>query len=214
MSPPPPGPPAYSPPPTAPYVAPMGAPAAGPSNGMAIAALVLGIVSLVLFFACGAGILAGLLAVVFGFIGMSKAKEIGKGRGMGLAGLILGLVGIIGGILFLVLVIIGVNKASNNVQDAFGHANTSNYDLTTDNCKIDSYGSVTFDGSIKNTGSRDLGFNIVGEIRNKNTNVLISTENDYVQTTEGDTVQWSLNTYIDTPTDITCKVTEVNNWFN
>jgi hypothetical protein len=198
----------------APYVAPMGAPPGGANNGMAIAALVLGIVSLVLFFACGAGALAGVLAIVFGFIGIGKAKEIGKGRGMSLAGLILGLVGIIGGILVLVLVIIGINNASDNVQDAFGQADSSNYDLTTDTCKIDQYGSVTFDGTIENTASRDLGFNVVGEVRDNRTGVLLTTENDYVQTTEGDTVHWSLDTYIDNPTDITCNVTEVNNWFN
>ena len=69
-------------------------------------------------------------------------------------------------------------------------------------------------GTIKNTANKDLGINIVGEIRNAKTNVLLSTENDYLSTTEGDTAEWSLNTYIDKPVDITCKVTEVNNWFN
>ena len=180
---------------------------------MGIAALVLGIVSLVLFFACGAGILAGVLAVVFGFLGMGKAKELGKGRGMSLAGVILGLVGIVGGILFLVLVTIGVNKASDNINDAIGPANKDNYDISTDTCKIDN-GSVTFEGTIKNTANRSLGFNIVGEIRNTRTNVVLATENDYVQTSKGDTVTWSLDTQIDNSVDITCKVTDVNNWLN
>ena len=182
---------------------------------MAIAALVLGIVSLVLFFACGAGILAGVLAIVFGFIGIGKAKEIGKGRGMSLAGLILGLVGIIGGILFLVLVIIGINNASDNAQDAFGQADTANYDLHDRHAAR----SISTDRSPSTGRSRTP--RAVTSVSTSwarsatsTTGVLITTENDYVQTTEGDTVQWSLDTYIDNPTDITCKVTEVNNWFN
>ena len=68
--------------------------------------------------------------------------------------------------------------------------------------------------TIKNTANKDLGINIVGEIRNAKTDVLLSTSNDYVSTTEGGTSAWSLDTYIDKPVDITCKVTEVNNWFN
>ena len=188
--------------------------AAGQGNGMAVAALVLGIISFVLFFACGVGILAGVVAVILGFLGMSKAKQIGKGRGMSIAGLILGGVGIVVSALFLVLVTIGINKTADKVQDAFGPVSSSDYDLTTETCAIDQYGSVTFDGTIKNTANKDLDINIVGEIRNAKNNVLISTENDYVTTTKGDTTQWSLNSYIDKPVDITCKVTEVNNWGN
>jgi hypothetical protein len=181
---------------------------------MAVAALVLGIAAVILFFTCGVGIFAGVLALIFGFLGLSKAKTVDKGKGMAMAGLVLGAVGIIGGILFIVLVAVGVNNASDNVQDAFGPVDTSDYSLTTDTCEIDQYGSVTFDGTLKNTAGKDLDINVVGEIRNAKTDVLLSTENDYITTTKGDTVSWSLDTYIDKPVDITCKVTEVNNWFN
>jgi hypothetical protein len=217
VPPPAPGPAAYSPPPTGAYVPTVGAPAQA-NNGMGIAALVLGIVSVVLFFACGAGILAGVLAVVFGFLGMGKAKQIDKGRGMSLAGMILGVVGVIGGILFLVLVTIGVNKASDNIStnlnNAFGSVDPSDYQLTTDTCKIDNSGTVEFTGTIKNKAGRDLDVIITGEIRNAKTNSLITTTTDTVSTTKGDTSDWSLNTVISNPVDITCKVTEVNNFLN
>lgn len=57
------------------------------SNGMAVAALVLGILSLLCAF------FAGIPAMICGFIGLSKAKQTGVGKGMALTGLVLGGVG-------------------------------------------------------------------------------------------------------------------------
>jgi|GEM_PF-1347404 len=64
-------------------------------HGMAIASLVLGIVSLFV-----AGIPLGILAVIFGSISMRRLEK-GNGRGMAVAGLILGLVGILGALIIL-----------------------------------------------------------------------------------------------------------------
>jgi hypothetical protein len=69
-------------------------------NGFAIAALVCAIAQ-VLFFILP---LFALLAIIFGAIGVSKAKSMGGvGRGMGLTGLILGCVGMV----FFALVVVG-----------------------------------------------------------------------------------------------------------
>jgi hypothetical protein len=209
VPPPAPGPAAYTPPPTGNYVAPPPASGGSQTNGMAVAALVLGILTFVCL-----GPVAGILAIIFGILGMKKANQTGTGKGMSIAGIVLGAVGTVATIVIVIALVAAGNSVKNNVQDAFGPVSTSDYSLTTDTCKIDQYGSVTFSGTIKNTASKDLGINIVGEIRNAKTNVLLSTENDYVSTTKGDTVQWSLDTYISNPVDITCKVTEVNNWFN
>lgn len=61
-------------------------------NGMAVAALVCGLVGLLLF-----GVVLGLLAIIFGAIGLSNANKspIGAGKGMATAGLILGIVDIL-----------------------------------------------------------------------------------------------------------------------
>lgn len=60
--------------------------------GLTVAALVCGIVSLFV-----AGYLLGSLAILFGVIGMYKAKQSGRrGRGMGVAGIVLGILGFIG----------------------------------------------------------------------------------------------------------------------
>ena len=70
---------------------------------MAIAALVLGILTFVCL-----GPIAGILAIVFGFLGMKKANETGTGKGMSIAGIVLGIVGtVLSIILFIVLVVAG-----------------------------------------------------------------------------------------------------------
>ena len=57
-----------------------------PTNGMAIAALVLGILGMFLP-------VLGILALIFGGIGISKANQGASGRGMAVAGLVLGILG-------------------------------------------------------------------------------------------------------------------------
>ncbi|MFC9704623.1 DUF4190 domain-containing protein [Streptomyces sp. NPDC056943] len=77
-----------------------------PSNGMGIASMVLGIVAVVGFCLYGVNIILGILALIFGIIGLKKA---GRGeatnRGMALAGVILGSVGIVVGSVILGLII-------------------------------------------------------------------------------------------------------------
>ena len=141
VPPPAPGPAAYSPPPTGNYVTPPPAAGGGQSNGMAIAALVLGILTFVCL-----GPVAGILAIIFGFLGMKKANETGTGKGMSIAGIVLGAVGTVLSIILFFVLIVAADNVSDNVQDAFGPVDTSDYTLTTDTCEIDQYGAVTFDG--------------------------------------------------------------------
>jgi hypothetical protein len=80
------------------------APAVG-GNGLATAALVLGIVGICLFWFCGIGILLGVLAIVFGAIGMATGKKL-PGEplvGRAKAGLITGIVAVVVGIGFFVV---------------------------------------------------------------------------------------------------------------
>lgn len=102
-----------------------GGPPANPSNGMGIAALVLGILSIVggLFVIGG---LLGVLAIIFGFLGRGKAKrgEATNG-GMALAGIITGFVGIALSVLVLVLAIVLVTSDEfDNLVDCLNDANT------------------------------------------------------------------------------------------
>lgn len=74
-----------------------------PSNGPAVASLVLGIVGLALLFIPFAGVLLGILAVAFGFMGLKRAEATGGGRGLAIAGLVLGIVAAAFGLLFVVV---------------------------------------------------------------------------------------------------------------
>jgi hypothetical protein len=65
------------------------------SNGMAIAALVCGIIGLFIF-----EVILGVLAIIFGGIGLSRANRGAGRRGMALAGLILGAIDVV---LFIVI---------------------------------------------------------------------------------------------------------------
>ena len=89
----PPQPPQYPPPQYPPGAPPPGYPGGVPqgqqSNGMAITALIMGILS------CIPGV--GLLAVLFGLLGMGKAKDPRYGgKGLAMVGLILGVLGTLG----------------------------------------------------------------------------------------------------------------------
>lgn len=57
------------------------------SKGLSIAAMVLGIIAVVLFCYPVVSIPCAILAIIFGVVGMKKG-----GRGMGIAGLVLGIV--------------------------------------------------------------------------------------------------------------------------
>jgi hypothetical protein len=80
------------------------------TNGKATAALWTGIGSLVLIFCCGAGIV-GITAVVLGFMARGEIKRSGgmqTGEGMALAGIIMGAIAFVLGLVILVLVVIGL----------------------------------------------------------------------------------------------------------
>ena len=85
----------YQPPPGG-YAPPPAPPAQ--TNGMAIAALVCGVLGIVGSFIPVVMYFTAVLAVlgiIFGVMGMKKAKQIGSGNGLAITGLVLGIVGTI-----------------------------------------------------------------------------------------------------------------------
>lgn len=78
-----------------PYDQPYVAPHVAPGRGLAIAALVLGIISIVLFF-LGLTVLLALLGLVFAIMALMKARKVpGSRKGLGITGLILSIVGLV-----------------------------------------------------------------------------------------------------------------------
>lgn len=76
------------------------APAPQRTNGLAVASLMLGILAIVLFFTVVFPIILGILAVIFGAIGWAKANQGADHKGLAIAGLICGILGIAAMILF------------------------------------------------------------------------------------------------------------------
>lgn len=66
------------------------------SKGLSIAALVCGVLGIVGSFipvVCYFTLVLAILGIVFGVIAMKKSKEAGEGKGLAVAGLVLGIVG-------------------------------------------------------------------------------------------------------------------------
>jgi len=102
---PPPPPPPTSPPGPGPGQ-PYSPPSQGQTNGLAITSLVLGIAG---FFVSCLGIVSWILALVFGYRARTQIDESGgaqKGRGMAVAGIVLGWVGLALMVVVLIVIII------------------------------------------------------------------------------------------------------------
>lgn len=84
-----------------------GAPLARPRNGFGVAALVLGLLALVLSWTILGGLVFGLLALIFGLLGRARAKrgEATNG-GMSVAGVVLGILGLL---IAIGLVVLGIS---------------------------------------------------------------------------------------------------------
>lgn len=85
-------------------------------NGMATAALVLGIVSIVMGFFGWIGIICGLLAIIFAVIAKKKIKEnpaLASSKGAATGGLVMGIIGLIIGIAITVIAIMFVKAVAN-----------------------------------------------------------------------------------------------------
>ena len=100
-------------PPPGPPPAPPAPPPRQQTNGLAVAALVLGILSLLSFFTVVPPFIMGALAVIFGFVGMSKAKQGAPNKGLAIAGLICGVAGIAATIAFIALVVTAGDVVTN-----------------------------------------------------------------------------------------------------
>lgn len=81
-------------------------------KGFAIAALVLGIVAIVLSCLWYISIPCGILALIFGILGRKSSK-----KGMSIAGLVTGVIGMIISIIILVVLIVNIFSAVNDFTE-------------------------------------------------------------------------------------------------
>ena len=183
---------------------------------MAIAALVLGILTFVCL-----GPIAGILAIVFGFLGMKKANELGgTGKGMSIAGIVLGIVGTIASILFLIFVVFAADQASDSISDSVknwsGEANASDYNVTVEKCAIDS----TFDSpmmtiKVTNKTSTEKNYIFNYEFRTSSDSLIDSGSSFPESIPANGSKLVEISSFEDvTVGTVKCKITSVENWFN
>ncbi len=106
------------------------APGGAPHNGLGVGALIVGILALVTtvtFFGAFVGWLLGIIAVVLGFLGRSRAKkgEADNG-GMALAGIITGAIAFVLSVIFVVIIVAFVwtfGSSTSNYLDCVSNAN-------------------------------------------------------------------------------------------
>jgi hypothetical protein len=113
-------------------------PAGSRTNGLAVASLVLGIVWL-----CGVG---SILALVFGFMALSRIKRTGEGgRGMAIAGIVLGSIGAI-------VLVISIAALAGSGSDDDGETSTG----TTEAGQTIEEGPETNSGNTENPPPEDI----------------------------------------------------------
>ncbi|MEV0069909.1 DUF4190 domain-containing protein [Amycolatopsis sp. NPDC050768] len=80
-------------------------PVGAPRNGFGVTALVLGIIALVLCWTVWGGIILGVLALVFGILGVKRANRgQATNKGASIAGIVTGSIGLVIGLLLAILV--------------------------------------------------------------------------------------------------------------
>src|ERR1700694_276214 len=119
----------YPPPPPVPYAGFTPPAPAGPKNGLGIAALVIAIVALVSVWSVFGGVILGRVAVIIGFAARGRVKrgEATNG-GVAIAGIVLGLLAIVVGLVFIPIWInvfkdVGGNDYVNCISKAGSDAN-------------------------------------------------------------------------------------------
>ncbi len=102
---------------------PMQAPGQHPKKGMCIASLVLGIISLALFCAWYLSIPCAILAIIFSILATKAGKN-----GMATAGLVMGIIGLILGVIIAILVLASIGSFSQEFGKGFMDALNSSAD--------------------------------------------------------------------------------------
>ena len=89
------------------------------SNGLATAALVCGIVGIVLFWTVWVGLILGVLAIVFGAVGRSRAALGAPNKSQATAGLWLGIAAVVVSILFIGMITAWVSDHQGRIITEF-----------------------------------------------------------------------------------------------
>lgn len=119
----------YTPMPPAGPGAPQAQQARQPRNGFGVTALVLGILALVLCWTVLGGIILGVLALIFGIVGLVRANRgEATNKGMSISGIVTGAIGLVVGIIFAVAVGSFLSLFGQQISDFQDCVNQANGD--------------------------------------------------------------------------------------
>lgn len=182
---------------------------APPTNTMAIVSFVLGVLSFVCLWGIG-----GVLAIVLGAIGLGRAGRTGgEGRGLSIAGIVLGIVNLLVAIVGIVVLVLVIGEAARTL-DQRRTADPSTYDLVIRDCTIDPLDRPTMTVEISNPTSSTRSFVLQYAFRVRSS--AIDTGYSWpVIVSPGDTESVDISglSTVSSAT-VVCEVTEVDDWFD
>jgi hypothetical protein len=176
----------------------------GNGNGIAVAAMVCGIVSVALgwipfLFVIGA--VLAVLAIIFGIIGIGRARKSGRRKGFAIAGLVTGSAGVlaaVGGLVFTIVVFRAI--------DHYEHPPESTASI--ESCVVEA-GRARATGELRNDGNRSSGFTVYVEFRGVPSGPTIERAASVPSVRPGTTAEFAVDHSFDAD-DVVCEITAVN----
>ena len=173
-------------------------------NGIAVAAMVCGIVSVVLgwvpvLFAVGA--VLAVLAIIFGIVGLRRARRSGRRRGLAITGLVTGAVGVPMAVVGLVLTIVLVRAVDR-------YENPPASTTSIGSCVVEA-GRARAEGELRNDGDRASKFTVYVQFHALPSGRTIERPASVPSTAPGRNLAVRRQPGLEAD-DVECKVTAVN----
>jgi hypothetical protein len=190
--------------PPVPSSTPPGHAANGSSNGIAVAALVCGIVSVVVgwipvLFAIGA--VLAVLAIIFGIVGIGRARTTGRRKGFAITGLVMGSIGVLaaaGGLVLTIVLFRAIDRYENPPEST----------ASIESCVVDA-GRARATGELRNDGTRSSRFTVYVEFRGLPSGPTIERVASVPSVRPGATAPFAVDNRFEAD-DVECEITAVN----
>jgi hypothetical protein len=172
-------------------------------NGIAIAAMVCGIVSVVLGWipvVFAIAVVLAVLAIIFGIVGVRRARESGRRRGFAIAGLVTGAFGIpvaVIGLLFTIAVFEAFDRYENPPEST----------SSIESCEVEA-GRARAEGELRNDGNRASRFTVYVTFRSMPSGFTIERITTVPSTPPGRTTRFAVNQFLSAEF-VECEITGV-----
>ena len=179
------------PPPPSPY----GAYGPPPSNGIAVAAMVVGIVTMLAVFTFIFAFVAfvpGVVAIVLGVVGLRRAGEhpTGQGRGSAITGIVLGVLGTLASIVAFAIVALFVASSDFTILDT-EVAGPDDVELTDRTCEVQG-GQAVATGVLRNTSGAPHGFIVTVQFLDRDVELGSASDRFEQDLEDGQTWAWEV----------------------